>query len=280
MRIVCLFFAAALLAACSDSDNLSWVIVSNPSGGGVGAKGGLVFTWRYSSKSLTVIGGSTDGGRPVALLLSEKGGPSGANPNETRDFYLGIDTDAVVVVHREGGEIHSPALSGGVQVVTGSMHVLPKPDSATALRVVTPTEVVHLAAAGNLVVVESVAGIVVMIPGETPRVFPVDSDLQAIGDDYLIIERSGRRTLIKPPPATPIGTQAVFDSGRSSYRFYSYANEFNAELPAVRFKVMDPSSGIRLDGTFPGAAGGALDTAFRAILPARNHHLLIVRTPD
>ena len=266
-----------LLTACSESDNVSWVIICNPSGGFGPVQGGLVVSWRYSSKSFSLVGGTENAGRPVALRLAEQGGPNGSDPNVSRDIYLATDTDAVVIVQSGGGEIHSPALTGGLRRVTGQMIVQPKPDSATALRIETPIDVVHLAAAGNLVIVESAAGIFARRPDIPERVFPLGSDVDAVGDDYLIIEPSGRRTVVKPPPATPIGSQAEFDAARGSYRFFSYSNQFSAELPASRFQVMDGATGIRLDGEFPNAAGGALDSPFRAILPARNHHLLLVR---
>ena len=48
-------------------------------------------------------------------------------------------------------------------------------------------------------------------------------------------------------------------------------------LTTLDATVFDGSAGIRLDGDFPSAAGGALDSAFRAVLPARNHHLLLIR---
>jgi hypothetical protein len=279
MRILALAMAC-LFAACtdSDSDNFKWVIVSNPSGGEV-KHGGLVFTWRHSSKSFSVIGGATNAGRAVVLRVAERGGRFGADPNETREIYLAADSDAVVVVRRDGGEIYSPALSAGLQTVSGAMGVRHAPDSATALRVETFTEIIHIAAAGNLLLVETPSGIFARRPGEAAKVFPVGSAIDALGDDYLIREPGGRRTLIKPPPPTPVGSQAVHDGRRGSYRFYSYANEFSAELSAARFKVMDGSSGIALDGSFPTGAGGALDTAFRAVLPARNHNLLMIRTP-
>jgi hypothetical protein len=277
MRILALA-VACLFAACTDSDNVTWVIVSNPSGGGV-KRGGLVFTWRYSSKSFSVIGGATNAGRAVVLRVAERGGRFGADPNETREIYLGTDSDAVVVVRRDGGEIYSPALSAGLQTVSGAMGVRHAPDSATALRVETLTEIIHIAAAGNLLLVETPQGIFARRPGEAAMVFPVGSEIAALGVDYLIREPGGRRTLVKPPPPTPVGSQAVHDGRRGSYRFYSYRNEFSAELSAARFEVMDGSSGMALDGAFPTGARGALDTAFRAVLPARNHNLLIIRTP-
>ena len=82
--------ALASLVSCTDSDNVSWVIVSNPSGGTVPVQGGLVISWRYSSKNFSVLTGNRDSNHPVALRLDEVGGPKGDDPTKRRTIYLGL----------------------------------------------------------------------------------------------------------------------------------------------------------------------------------------------
>ena len=273
-------FAPAWLVACTDSDNVSWVIVSNPSGGTVPVQGGLVISWRYSSKSFGVVTGVGDANHSVALKLEETGGPRGDDPTLRRTIYLGIDNDLLLILAPTGGEVHSPAMPSGTTVIPGGATVVLGPDSATALLVTSAEARLHCAAAGNVILGENAGSVFVMRPDQPRQEFPSGSAIEPAGKDYIIVEPGGRRTLIRVPPSTSIGGQAEFDAARQSYRFFSYTQQLSAELPANRFQVYSGSGGIRMDGNFPNAAGGALDSPFRAVLAARNHHLLLIRNPD
>lgn len=280
MRLRLAALALTLLVACTDSDNVSWVIVSNPSGGTVPVQGGLVISWRNtssSSKSFFIVTGLSEANHPVALRLDETGGPRGDDPTQQRTIYLGIDNDLLLILAADGIEIHSPAMPSGKAEIPGGATVLPGPDSATALLLTSAEATLHFAAAGNVVLRASAGSILVMRPDLPPQEFPQGSTIEPAGKDYIIVQPGGRRTLISVPPSIAIGGQTEFDATRGSYRFFSYTRQLSAELPANRFQVHGGSGGIRMDGEFPSAAGGALDSPFRAVLAPRNHHLLLIR---
>ena len=104
-----------------------------------------------------------------------------------------------------------------------------------------------------------------------------DNNRSQAGVGRLVDEPSGRRTLLQPPPGVPIGSQVTITGAGQVAQFYSYHQTLSARLPNENFTRLSGIDGTVMTGEFPEGVGGEFTDPFRAVLPRRNHHLLLIR---
>ena len=268
------------LSACNiEDDNGSWVLVSNPSAGSPPIQGGIVFGYS-SSGGWTLIGAGSSGLGPMStgVIGIELEELPRSSQQPIRRLFLGTESDFAVSLIDDEAAIHGPGFEAGHLRLTGVTSLAKAPDSARLLVLSTSSgDELHLSAWGNLAVYRSPAYLHVLEDDALPRVFDPRSTLEARGKDLFLREPGGRGHLLTPPAAKAPGHQFAYVRGREAIRFYAPSGQVSAELPASGFSVLDGSGGLLLEGEFPNGASGALNESFRAILPLRNRHLLILR---
>lgn len=289
-RATAAVLGATLLAGSSacglDDENSSWVFVSQPSAGSEPIQGGLVFGYSKGSSQLLVVrqagspsalqgGPQAQGGRIIGLDVTELPA-SGGLP--ARRLVLGTETDFALSLVERRALVHGPCFAEGVLRLDDVVTLEIAPDAAGLVELgTTRGERLLLSAWGNLAIHATPAFCRVHVPGAAPRVYAPDTVIETRGEDWFLREAGGRGTVLTPPAAPAPGHQFAFVRGREAIRFFSPRGQVMAELPAQSFDVRDGSEGVLLDGRFPRGVSGALSEPFRALLPLRNRHLLILR---
>lgn len=195
MRAVLLVLSIVLVAAC-DSENVSWIFISNPGGTISGAPpGGTIIVVKGGggrSSSLTYAGGS------VVVSGEDEAGPV--------RVHLPAGAEVAVLEHRGGLSVLSPALPGGRIDLSGG-RLEPAVHPAVALRVLlldasqaAPTlsgpGVLYIAADGTLLVAEAGGAVVAHRPDVEPATFA--GRLAVRGDQLTVVGPGGRSVTLEP----------------------------------------------------------------------------------
>lgn len=252
-----LLMALPWWSAC-DSDNVQWAFISNPSGS-LGVAGGAVLVVRTTSNSrldlegaFLRVDGHDDRGE-VSVLLPHEG-------------------DFGILQRRGEVEIRSPALSlqvGGSArpgriVAPGATLDLPAAGGPAAVLVRLPDAAsvhpggvgrgtLHIASAGTLLILDSLAGLVVFGEREEPEVIGTSASLTTTtaGNAYALRLLDGRVRLLHAPPA-PLPQQRIQRvESRGSVRLLGPTGEVLAELPGGVVELQNGVGGIFLRAHLP-----------------------------
>jgi hypothetical protein len=269
------YLAVAVLAwlgAC-DSDKVSWAFVSNP-GGTSGQGGGIIIIINNGGGSgrlslegdVLQVPGRDDRG-PVTTLLPHGG-------------------DVAVLARPDGLELRSPALPQGRIGLPGARAAVCT--GAAALRMQLPAServhpaaagpgVLHVAARGTLLVLESAAGLVVFGERPEPEVLPPKVLLTATADGARLAVLLGDGTLreLVPPPAPAPAERLQAVPARHSLRILGPSREVLAELPASCVQLQHGRHGLFLSAELPQGLPGA-PGPFTLLMARDNRFLLRV----
>lgn len=182
--------STVLLVAC-DSENVSWIFISNPGGTISGVpQGGTIIVVKGSGSSSSL----TYAGESVVVSGEDEAGPV--------RVHLPAGAEVAVLEHREGLSVISPALPGGRIDLSGG-RLEPSAHPAVALRVLMPDAsqaaptlsgpgVLHIAADGTLLVAEAGGAVVAYRPDVQPATF---AGRLALRGDQLTVVGPGRRSV-------------------------------------------------------------------------------------
>jgi hypothetical protein len=241
--------AAAALAAC-DSDKVCWSFHSNPGGTQKGSPGGTV----------VVVQGNGGCGRTTSAVHVGGGDGRGAVR-----VWLPFDTDLAALERGDGVELRSPALGMQALWLPGAGLMAPEsgpaalrlslPDAARVHRAASGPGTLHVAA-GNVLVLESDAGLLVLGAGPEPEAVPASVMLTTTpeGDGLALLFSDGtlRRLAAAPPPAPE--QRLRHDPERDSLTLLGPRGEAQAEFPGAAAVLHDGADGLFLGAQLPGAA--------------------------
>jgi len=254
------------LASC-DSENVSWAFVSNP-GGSFSTTGGAVIVIRFSSSSSTSSPVGSNGDWLRVDGFDQRGALSVFLPH-VGDF---------AVLSRSGSvELRSPALSfdagdgvrpGRVEADGATLDLMAAGGPA-ALRLLLPDTsivhpggvgpgVLHVAANGTLLILESGAGLVLFGEDSEPEIVGLSATLTTTpsGNAYALLQPNGVLRFLVPPPLPQLEQRVVFVPERDSVRILGPIGEVLAEIPQASVTLHNGAAGLFLTASLPDGLPG------------------------
>jgi hypothetical protein len=246
--VACL--ALLLLAACGDSENISWFFVSNPGGNWNTGGGGAVIVVKKTSSLLA----STDlSGRRLTW--------TGTDEQGTLHVHLPTSADAAVLEGMSLIEVRSSMLTLPARVRGGSVLwpetgpvacTVAVPDSAAIDAGARGRGTLSVARGGNLVALEHEDGLIVWNGGPVQR-HPRGVRLVPLGQDRLqLLDQGGRYTALTIAPLRAFWDRYQNDDRRRSLRIYGPRGEWIAEIPSAAATFHGGEAGLgfsaHLDG--------------------------------
>jgi hypothetical protein len=245
-RLARVLVIASVLAAC-DSENVSWIFVSNPGGGSGGTGGGAVIVIRTGSSTSAV----TSSARWIQV--------PGLDDRGALTVHLAVGGEHALLERARELEVRSPLLPEARATLAGALAEFPQA-GPTALRIralevdaiddrASGPGTLHFAAAGSLLLVEHAAGVLAF--GEVPpRYFPAGSAVLEIGDGLFVRTPDSRteRVLARPAPGAE---DRLRRPAAGRIELLGLGREVIARLPEERVVLHGGAMGLFLTATFP-----------------------------
>lgn len=241
---------AGLLAGC-DSENVSWVFVSNPGGSFPGPSGGAVIIIRVSSSSADAAANQS-----FVRVTGDDDGPVTVN--------LAVGAELAILERARSLEIRTPVLAADSVDLPGAIaNFAPSAGLAVEIRVLDAAKVdpaaangpgrILCAAQGTLVALEHAGG-VIAFGGESPTYLPAGTTVEdrdgalfaRLPDDRL------QRLAVVPAPAT---AQRVRRPAAGQLELIGPRDTVIAALPESQCVLHDGADGLFLTASFPDGIG-------------------------
>lgn len=266
------------LAACNDSDKVSWRLETGNEGRNQGGGGVIVV------RNSRAYGGRAEGGG-----LGTSAGPGGdrgrlisvsGQDERGQDLvaHLAVRSD-LAVIERPGRhiEIRSPAFPSTFVVPGGTAHPtlgaelmrVDVPEGQSPLPGVTGPGSFHFLVEGNLVLYEGATRLFVFQEGDQPERFDPATVRWSVapGGDILRLTTAQGPRLFAAPQRFAEDQRMQYLAGVDRVRLFGPRGELTAEVPARQVRISDGSDDVRLMVDGGGSAG---------VLPLRNRHLLVI----
>jgi hypothetical protein len=266
---------APSLVGCEPSDNVSWVIVSNPSGGSGTKGGGAVIVIRRTGSSPAGTGG---GGAFSVSGVDGEGSPV--------TVFLPENADLVAIAHAELVDLRSPLLGPRRAELPGA-RVRMSTAPAFALELDVPSTetlderafgrgTVHIAREGGLLVIEHEGGVLALGDAAGPEVAPPGTRVDGEGLLPVLITPDHRARVLHPPAFPPPESRLRPSATRGGIELLGPYGEVLAVLPENRVQLHGGAAGLFLTAAFPEGLGRSDPTPMSLTMAAQNRFLLRV----
>jgi hypothetical protein len=135
--------------------------------------------------------------------------------------------------------------------------------------------VLHVAANGTLLILESGAGLVLFGEEDEPEILGLSATLTTTpsGDEYALLLPYGTVRFLVPPPLPQFGQRVVFGAEHDSVRILGPIGEPLAEIPRESVSLEMGAGGVFLTASLPQGLPG--DPVPRTLLMAADNRYLL-----